>query len=453
MLDISIWRYVLQRSKSRSATGACGFAVKDLKALPDLAIQHLALLCDRAVRFGFPDFLIQGRVNTLAKVDSPQGYNDGRPICVLSTIYRWWSSVFCTQLLKFWAHRMPPCIVGGLPGRAARDVTFSLQQAVELSHLAQEPLSGFVLDIVKCFNALPRKPREKLLTHLGCPSVLAESWIRSLGKLQRASSFCGNISEGHCSTTGAPEGDAICVAACIAVGWLLSQVLEMFGVRPALFVDNWSWSAEDPELNGFALQELLSVTSALKLTVDWTKSFAWARDKDSASWWKSTGVCFLPPHVGLRLLPAAKDLGTAMRYRGAKVLGCVKQRLAEGLRRWAALKFLPRPLQNKAYLTQTSEWPATFYGTEAHCISIKHVATLRTAACRALMGGHSHTNPFLALSVWRQASRTRNSFTSLTCFADTTCRRHVVRAWQLQALAPYVIIKGCCRGSLSGLGA
>ena len=375
MLNVAAWRSVIQKSKSRSATGSCGFAVKELKILPDAAIRHLALLCNQAVKFGFPDFMLHGRVNVLAKVDSPQGFNDGRPICVLSTIYRWWSSVLCTQLLKFWAPKMPPSLMGGLPGRAARDVTFSLQQAVEISQLAQDPLSGFVLDIIKCFNALPRQPIQQLLTHLGCPPALATSWTRSLGELRRASSFCGDVSEGRHSTTGAPEGDAISVAACLAVGWLLSQALETFGVIPSLFVDNWSWSTASAELNGYALQELLSVTAALRLSVDWSKSFAWARDKGSAEWWTDVGTHFLPPGVPLRMLSSAKDLGTAMRYRGAKVLGCAKQRLAEGLRRLQVLKFQPRPLQNKAYLIQASVWPATFYGTEAHCLSLKHITT------------------------------------------------------------------------------
>ena len=135
MLDVQVWRRVLQKSKSRSAVGVCGFSVAELKQLPDLALGHLAQLCDRAVQYGFPTCLLQGRINTLAKVQCPSGYNDGRPICILPVIYRLFGSVFCQQMLKFWATRMPPSITGGLPGRAARDVTFALQQAIECSQV------------------------------------------------------------------------------------------------------------------------------------------------------------------------------------------------------------------------------------------------------------------------------------------------------------------------------
>ena len=257
----------------------------------------------------------------------------------------------------------------------------------------------FVLDITKCFNAFPRQPIKKLLIHLGTPPCLAEAWIQCLARLQRASSFSGDISEGHFSTTGIPEGDAISVAAAIAACWLLASVLEEYGVQPALFVDNWSWSTEGAEFNGYALVELLSVVSALRLTIDWSKSFGWARDKLSLKWWRQIGSLHLPPHIPLRLLADAKDLGTAMRYRGPKVLGCAKDRVTEGVRRLKCLKFQPRPLANKAYIIQAAIWPTIFYGTEGHCLSAKNMMLLRTEAARALLGSHSHTNPFLALSL------------------------------------------------------
>ena len=398
MLDIGAWKHVLRRSRSTSATGACGFAVRELKQLPDSAILHLAKLCQLGVECGFPQFMLYGRINILAKVDEPQGQNDGRPICVLPATYRLWSSVMCTQLLRFWSTRMPSSIMGGLPGRAARDVTYSLQQAVEDAQREHEPLSGFVLDIIKCFNALPRQPLQRLLIHLGLLPPFASSWTASLNRLLRASSFCGDISLGQPSTTGAPEGDALSVAAAIACCWMLDRLLSQFSVRPALFVDNWAWCADSHELHGYAVAQLLDFTASLRLSVDWNKSFAWSRDKEGVEWWRNVGRLFLPPGVPLKVLPDAKDLGTAMRYRGVKVFGCLRQRQAEGLRRLRALKFQPRPLQNKARLIQCSIWPAIFYGSEAHCVSLKAMSELRTAAARALVGTHSHTNPHLALS-------------------------------------------------------
>ena len=147
---------------------------------------------------------------------------------------------------------MPPTIMGGLPGRAARDVTFALQQAIESSQVQNTPLSGFILDIMKCFNAFPHKAIEKLLTHLGCPCPFAHAWTHCLTRLRRALSFSGDISPAHLSSTGIPGENAVSVAAAIAVCWLLANVLQEYGVAPSLFVDNWSRSSEEAEFNSYA---------------------------------------------------------------------------------------------------------------------------------------------------------------------------------------------------------
>ena len=97
--NFELWDSVLRKMKPRSATGACGFSVQELKSLPTVAIRHLARLFGKATVFGLPDFLLRGRVNVLAKIPDPQGYGDGRPICVLPVLYRAWTSVFCQALL------------------------------------------------------------------------------------------------------------------------------------------------------------------------------------------------------------------------------------------------------------------------------------------------------------------------------------------------------------------
>ena len=399
MHDLATWRMVLRKSSAKSATGACGFAVSELKCLPDNSLSHLVSLCAKAVQYGFPDVLLAGRVNVLAKVDDPLGYGDGRPICIMPAIYRLWTSVLCTQPLRAWTPLMPAGIMGGLPGRSARDVTYLLQHWIEVSARSNTVLSGFVLDIIKCFNALPRQPVGALLRHLGCPPALADAWIGGLNRMTRSASFCGCISGPRGSTSGCPEGDAVSVAAAIAVCWILCVTLEDFGVCPALYVDNWSWTSDLPELHTVALQETLNITSALRLEVDWRKSFAWARDAESAEWWKQFGPTLLPSPDVFKLLTSAKDLGVAMRYRGPRTLGCLHQRLAEGHARLRRLKHMPLPLASKARIIQSAVWPAVFFGSEGHAVGLRKLAALRTSATKALVGGHHHANPFLAMEL------------------------------------------------------
>ena len=155
-------------------------------------------------------------------------------------------------------------------------------------------LSGYVLDIVKCFNGLPRPPMRMLLERLGCPPDLAKCWVSTLNRLERSASFSRCISQPQLSSTGAPEGNPLSVPAIIAICWILHQVLAEFSVEAALFVDNWAWTCDDPALHTVALSETFHLIKALRLEVDWAKSFGWARDAESYKWWCDYGQSLMP---------------------------------------------------------------------------------------------------------------------------------------------------------------
>ena len=120
--------------------------------LPDSALRHLIALCSACIPFGMPAFLMHGRACVLSKCDNPKAFGDGRPITVLSAIYRLWSSVLSFQLLQGWKNRLPASIYGGVPGRSARDVTMAQQHHIELALIRKEELSGFVRASI-CYHA------------------------------------------------------------------------------------------------------------------------------------------------------------------------------------------------------------------------------------------------------------------------------------------------------------
>ena len=384
--------------KAKSSSGACGFAVSEVKALPDSAILHVARLFQAALLFGFPCYMLTGRVNVLAKTQDPVGYTDGRPICVLPVLYRLWTSVCCRQLLEAWSTVMPQGIYGGLPWRSARYITYHLQHQVEVSTQTGEPLSGFVLDIIKCCNALPRQPVLALLQHVGCPPALATAWVAGLGRMGRASSFVGDISPLHYSTTGVPEEDGMSVAAAVSLGWLFAVVIADFGLSPQVFIDNWAWTSPDEQLHAAGLEQTLQLTRSLRIEVDWRKTFGWGLHAAGRKWWQDHAGCLAPEAGGITVLPEAKDLGAAMRYRSSRALGCLKSRLLEGQQRLERLSQLPRTLHNKALLIRSSIWPATFFACEGHAIGRQRLAHLRGKAARALVGLHRHVAPQIALS-------------------------------------------------------
>ena len=394
--SLEAWRRVLSRASPKRATGPCGFAVGELKALPDTALLHLSRLFAAAYETGLPDFLLFGRVCVLAKTDFPTSFTHGRPITVLSAILRLWCSLLSTQLLKAWSALLPASVVGGVPFRSARNLTLVLQFQMEMAKRQKESMSGFTLDLVKFFNLVPRPPALELLVRLGCPRNLAAFWIDSLFSIRRFSVFLGDESCASQATTGVPEGDALSVAVAVAISFMFAHLLQDF-VRPVAFVDNWSWITDDPQLHVLGMAETCAVASALRLQVDWSKSFAWSVSDDGMMWWKQHGSDILPAGVPLVILPDARDLGAAMRYRHMGRLCFFRQRLDTGMVRLQRLALQPRPIHTKARLVQSSVWPACFYAAEAHAVGLTHIRRLRGTAARAMVGPHRALSPLLAL--------------------------------------------------------
>ena len=355
--SLQAWRKTLSRTSSKRSTGPCGFAVAELKMLPDAALGHLIRLFEAALPYGLPAFLLYGRVQVLAKTDFPTSFAQGRPITVLSCIVRLWTSLVSTQILQKWKCHLPASIAGGVPGRAARDLTYRAQHLVEQSRIQSRCLSGFTLDLVKYFNTLPRPPLRAIMSHLGVPDSILGFWFKCLSGLQRFSVFDAQTSAPVLSSTGVPEGDALSVAAAIAVCVLYDAALTSVELTPTLFVDNWAWHTSEPERHAEGLRVTQTFVQSMRLSIDWAKSMAWAASARAWKWWQHNGQTLLPQGVELALLSDFKDLGAAMRYRHPNRLGSLKERLLTGEVRLRRLVTQPRSLSAKAKLIQMSVWP------------------------------------------------------------------------------------------------
>ena len=56
-------------------------------------------------------------------------------------------------------------------------MSLTIQARVEAAILDQTPLAGVSVDIIKCFNQLPRAPLAQLLRHLRVPDAVITLWI------------------------------------------------------------------------------------------------------------------------------------------------------------------------------------------------------------------------------------------------------------------------------------
>ena len=395
--SVPVWRATIQRMSDRRATGICGWRPAELKLLPDSAIQLLANLFSKALSLGIPASLLVARISVLAKVPVPESIAQSRPIVAFSTIYRIWSSVVSRQILKHWGQIFPPAVMGSMPRRSARDLSYRQQHLVERAILDNKDLLGLSLDIIKCFNCIPWQPALKMMKRLGIPSVLVDCWGIALGQMCKRPVFMQCVGPAMLATTGVPEGDPLSVVAMAAICFHAAYLPEATKVAFRTYVANWTWTAESVLQLQSATPALLDFLANLRLEVDWRKTYTWSATKRGRTWLAGPGQDLFPTSHTISVTSSRCELGTPFQFSCTVDLSTRNGRLQEGLERLRRLAKQPRPLLERATTVQSSVFPAAFYGAEGHCHSCSEVAAIRSAAAYAIIGEHKTMSPWLAL--------------------------------------------------------
>ena len=159
------------RKKKWAARGPDGVAQPDLAALPISG-------CREKVENGssWPIQLARGFVTSLAKQPDAQAVDQFRPVTVYSLGYRIWSSERAGEALQSLSQVVPDRVQGGLPARQAKTIWYSAAQELERAYMDDLPLHGVLVDIRKCFNAIPRMPLWTALHRLGFPVPVLRAW-------------------------------------------------------------------------------------------------------------------------------------------------------------------------------------------------------------------------------------------------------------------------------------
>ena len=397
LLSVPLWKRAIHKMADRRATGICGWRPAELKVLPDPAVELLAELFSKALQLGLPPHLLVASVSVLAKVANPQSISQSRPITVFSTIYRIWSSVAARQILHHWGNIFPRSVMGSMPGRSARDLSYEQQHVIERALLENRDLYGVSLDIIKCFNCIPWLPAFHMLERLGVPADLIQCWAGALAKVRRYPAFMNSLGPPITATTGVPEGDPLSVVAMAALCYCAAHLLDLEQVSFKTYVDNWSWQAGNPAHLQTATPAILDLLADLRLQVDWKKTYTWSTTKRGRTWLQGRGQDLFPTDLPVPVTVARAELGTPLQFSRTIDVATRNDRLQEGLDRLRRLAKQPRPLLERASIIQSSVWPATFWGAEGHCHSLAEVAMLRSAAAFAFIGEHKTMSPFLAL--------------------------------------------------------
>ncbi len=386
---------VVDRKKRKAATGADGVSRSDLKQLPSSAIvAHVAMLQTIESTSVWPQQLCTGFVSSLDKNKGRTDVDAYRPITIYPIVYRLWSSIRSGQALRSIAAKLPHSVFGGIPGKQAREVWYTMSQMIELAHADNQTLCGLVLDIRRAFNALPREPLWMLLHQLSFPSCILKTWVAFVSSQVRRFKVRCSVGEPVESCTGLPEGCGMSVFGMVLVDLLLDVWLQSMVQSPHRvfsFVDDWQVAFADAAIFAQVWYAVVEFTRVLDLDLDMNKSFVWsAQNRDR----KNLGDQMLHNSLATRILGAHQNFCSRP---GNKTL---VDRIGGMQSTWRKLKSSLAPTKAKLMAIRQLAWPRALHGIAAVHLGKNHYAKLRTGAMQGLKVSRIGANPVLQLTSW-----------------------------------------------------
>eukprot|EP00435_Cladocopium_sp_Y103_P043937 s1625_g12.t1 len=391
-ITIDLWRKTVSKKKKGAAIGPDGVCKQDLLAMPD-SILHQMLQIIHAVEAGsdWPSQAVTGLVAALAKKPTAATVGEFRPICIFSLFYRTWSTLRGKQCLQFLQSIVPQTLLGNIPGRSPKKLWYHVQQCIEHAYGSTDEIAGTVIDLVKCFNTLPRKVLQDLASHIGIPWTVVGPWSKALQQMTRRFQVRGATGRPLLSTTGYPEGCALSVVAMAIcnVGLEVYMFHRYPRVQTWSFVDNIELSATSATDAIAACEGLSSFCDLLDLQIDEGKSYLWCNTPIGRKTIMTSGQ-------NRRFY--ARDLGGHLNYTKISSNATIQDKIVEFTPFWSRLARSCAPISQKERSLYVCAWPNLFYGISTVTLGNNHFQKLRTLATKALNLHQMGSTPSLQLS-------------------------------------------------------
>lgn len=425
-ISLHQWKTAVKRKKISSATGPDGVSRADLLSMPDFLTNRLLDII-RKVEEGasWPTQALVGIVAALAKTPQATVVSHYRPITILSMFYRVWSSIRTKQCLEIISRLAPSNMHGSLPHRSSKNVWYHLQAVIEYTFANKQTAAGAVIDIVKCFNCLPREPLIEIAIHIGISKKVIRPWIAALTSIQRRFQIRGGVGPSVMSICGFPEGDPLSIIAMAIANLTLDKWISCRfpKIQTWTYVDNIETVCENGDQAVDSLQALESFCEALDLQVDQNKTFCWTTDSTQRKLLREQHV---------HTLRASRDLGGQMNYSKWDTKGVLKDKIDKFTHFWRRLARSSAPKFLKLRCLKVSAWPNMFHSISISSLGPVHFEKIRTQVMKAMKYDNFGANPKLTLS----------SITSETCDPEFWCLYETVLSWRkytIPDLADFVL--------------
>jgi len=382
-------RRVISCKKSNSSHGLDGVRLSDLKKMPGPCLQAFSdMFHDAEITGRWPPQVVNGKVVSLAKVPTPGGPSDFRPITIFGLLYRCWSSFHAKRALNALEPHLPATLYGSRQGKHATQLWAKLLWAIECSHENQVELTGLVLDLQKAFNLLPRLAVFEIAAHVGIPGPVLVGWAGALSQMRRFFLIRHSLSEGVPSVTGFPEGCGLSCVAMVLVDAAFHRWLEVFFplCTSLSYVDDWQVVCNHPDMLLGAKQALDRFVHAMDLVVDARKTFAWSVSSNGRKSLKTQG---------LRVVQAAKNLGAHVQFTRKHTNASLVDRVNSMQRIWPKLRVSASRYHIKIRALKVAAWPRALHAVAATSLSEATFQSLRAGAMKGVAADGAGSNACL----------------------------------------------------------
>lgn len=320
------WKAHCKGLNTKAARGGCGFSVKEMVRFPRPLVEQLFMIfdsCEDGNRW--PDNWILARVTMLSKSDSPVSAFDARPITVFSVLYRQWSRYRSREILEYYATFMPSTIALAT-NRVPADISAAMTALkIECAINTRSTLCGLGIDLVRCFNTLPRAPIRDAMKRMGVPPAYINAWVIMLQHMARTLLVGMSQGEPSQSSTGAPEGCGMSVVAMATVSWWVIKILDHChqSIDPSCYADNWQILSHEPEALIEATHTLKDFVDHMKMAIAPNKSYLWATTRAARR--RLEGI--FVDNIAIPVVTNYSDLGCDIHCCGKVVKPKYKKRL------------------------------------------------------------------------------------------------------------------------------
>jgi len=389
---------VIRSKKSRTSAGFDGVTLRDLKSMPPAVLRAFCDMYAVAESTGaWPSQLVDGRVVSLAKVASPSGPSDFRPITIFGLLYRCWSSFHARQALTRLDEVLPATLYGSRPGRHATQIWSRLLWTIEDSFAMDVPLTGAVADLTKAFNFLPRVVVMELAAHMGIPAYVLLSWTGALTSMRRRFQLRDSLSSGVASVTGVPEGCGLSCVAMVLVDVCFHTWMRVYFplCMPVSFVDDWQLLTCHPTLLQGAIDCMNRFVTAMDLHLDDRKAYAWSISTEGRTLLRTQGF---------KVVLGAKNLGAHVQLSRKHTNSALQDRILDMTDIWPRLRLSACRYGNKIKALVTAAWPRALHAIAANTVSDASFQKLRAGAVKGLGVDGAGVNAWIQLGLIEQAT-------------------------------------------------